>query len=151
MAGSIVRRLADRAATAQVGNGIAQFRPRRSLQVDVLLDAAARLGIKDLSIKAEHGKTIITGKARYQLDCDLFFDAVKELDGWESDIVVDLAVERADVRGYYTVEPGDTLASIAKRYLGSAAREWDVFEANRDRMNDPEQILPGQQLLIPRR
>jgi len=117
----------------------------------VLLDAATRLGIKDLAIKSERGKTIITGRARYQLDYDFFFDAVKQIDGWESDIVVELEVERTDVRGYHTVQPGETLASIAKRHMGSAAREWDVFEANRDRMNDPEQIFPGQQLLIPRR
>jgi len=117
----------------------------------VLLDAAAELGIKDLEIRAERNKTVITGRARYQLDCDLFFDAVKTIDGWEEDIVVDLAVECTDIRGYHTVKPGETLASIAKRHLGSAARELDIFEANRDRMNDPEQICPGQQLLIPRR
>jgi nucleoid-associated protein YgaU len=151
MAASIARRVADSAKTAQVRDPVARFRPQRSLEADGLLDAAAHLGIKDLSIRTERGKTIINGRARYQLDCDLFFDAVKEIDGWESEIVVDLTVERTDVRGYHTVQPGETLASIAKRHLGSAARERDIFEANRDRMNDPEQILPGQQLLIPRR
>jgi nucleoid-associated protein YgaU len=25
----------------------------------------------------------------------------------------------------------------------------DIFDANRDRMNDPDQVFPGQQLLIP--
>jgi nucleoid-associated protein YgaU len=117
--------------------------------MDVLLDAAADLGIRDLLIKSERGKTVIGGMARYQIDRDLFFDAVKELDGWESDVVVTIAVERHDVRGYHTVKPGETLAAIAERHLGSASREQQLFEANRDRMNDPDQIFPGQQLLIP--
>ena len=125
--------------------------PRRAPapDTDVLVDAAARLNIRDLAIRRDRGRTVITGVARYELDRDLFFEAVKQLDGWASDIVVDLAVERHDVRGYYTVRPGDTLASIARQHLGSAARERDIFEANRDRMNDPDQIFPGQQLLIP--
>jgi nucleoid-associated protein YgaU len=122
---------------------------RRQNGTDALLDAATHLHIKDFAIHRQRGKTIITGVARYQVDCDVFFEAVKQLDGWESDVVINLAVERHDVRGYHTVEPGETLASIAKRYLGSASRELDIFEANRDRMNDPDQICPGQQLLIP--
>ena len=151
MAASIARKVAGSSATAQVGNPVAQFQPRRSINADGLLDAAVLLGIKDLSIRTERSKTVISGRARYQLDCDRFFDAVKQIDGWESEIVVDLAVERTDVRGYHTVQPGETLAAIAKRHLGSDSREWDIVEANRDRMNDPEQIFPGQQLLIPRR
>ena len=149
MAASIARTGRAATETAQVDERVAKFVGRRPVGSDVLIDAAVRLGIKDLVIKSEHGKTIITGRARYQLDCDFFFDAVKTIDGWERDVVVDLTVERHDVRGYHTVEQGETLASIAKRHLGSASRERDVFEANRDRMNDPEQILPGQQLLIP--
>jgi nucleoid-associated protein YgaU len=117
--------------------------------IDALLDAAARLGIRDFTVHKVHGKTMIGGIARYQLDRDELFEAVKLLDGWESEIVLDVAVERQDVRGYHTVREGETLASIAKRHLGRSSRDREVFEANRDRMNDPDQIFPGQQLLIP--
>jgi nucleoid-associated protein YgaU len=117
--------------------------------IDALLDAAAGLNIRNFAIQKRHGRTLITGVATYQLDCDELFDVVKQLDGWESDVVVDLDVERRDIRGYHTVRAGDTLASIAKRHLGRASREMDIFEVNRDRMNDPDQIFPGQQLLIP--
>lgn len=151
MAASIARKVGQRSGTAQPDDNVAQFAERRAVATDVLLDAAVRLGIKDLAIVTERDKTVITGRARYQLDCDFFFDAVKTLDGWESDIVVNLTVESSDVRGYHTVQAGETLSSIAKRHLGSASRDLDIFEANRDRMNDPEQIFPGQQLLIPRR
>ena len=117
--------------------------------IDALLDAAAHLNIRNFAVQQEHGRTLITGVARYQLDRDELFYSVKEFDGWESEIVLDVDVERHDIRGYHTVRQGETLASIAKRHLGRASRERDIFEVNRDRMNDPDQIFPGQQLLIP--
>jgi hypothetical protein len=117
--------------------------------IDGLLDAAARHQIRNFSVRAHRGKTIITGVAHYHLDRERFFDAVKRLDGWESEVVMEVAVERDDIRGYHTVGEGETLASIARRHLGRASREMEIFEANRDRMNDPDQIFPGQQLLIP--
>lgn len=117
--------------------------------IDVLLDAAADVNIDGLAVETAHGKTVITGTACYQLDRERLFDAVKQLDGWESDVVFEVSVERQDARGYHIVREGDTLASIAQQYLGAASREMEIFEANRDRMNDPGQILPGQQLLIP--
>jgi nucleoid-associated protein YgaU len=120
-----------------------------STALDRLFDAAADLNIENLRIGREHGKTLITGVAQYQLDRELFFDAVKHLDGWESDVVLEIAVERDDVRGYHTVKRGETLASIAERHLGSANRDMEIFELNRDRMNDPDQILPGQQVVVP--
>ena len=119
--------------------------------IDALLDAVAGLGLKQLSIEPAHGKTVIRAVARYHTDREQLFDVIKQLDGWESDIVIDVEVERQDVRGYHTVQEGETLASIAERYFGSPSREMAIFEANRDRMNDPDQIFPGQQLLIPRR
>jgi nucleoid-associated protein YgaU len=119
------------------------------VDVDVILDAAADLDIRDVSMHAEHGRLVISGKATYQLNREQFFEACKELDGWESDVVIEIEVDRHDVRGYHAVRAGETLASIAQLHLGRASREMDIFEANRDRMNDPDQILPGQQLLIP--
>lgn len=102
-----------------------------------------------MQIETAHGKTIIRGNAEYHLDREQLFDAIKTLDGWETDIVLDIEIRRHDIRGFHVVRPGETLASIAERYLGSASREMAIFDANRDRMNDPDQILPGQQLLIP--
>jgi nucleoid-associated protein YgaU len=117
--------------------------------LDVLIDAATDLNIRNLAVHREHGKTRITGVATYQLDREQFFDAIKDLDGWESEVLVDIEVERHDVRGYHTVQAGETLAAIAKRHLGRESREMEIFESNRDRMNDPDQVSPGLQLLIP--
>ena len=87
--------------------------------------------------------------ARYQLDREQLYEAIKQLDGWESKIVVNVGVERQDIRGFHTVAEGETLASIAEQYFQRASGDVAIFEANRDRLNDPDQIFPGQQLLIP--
>jgi hypothetical protein len=119
--------------------------------IGAVMEAAADLHITDLAVRREHSRTVISGTARYQLDRELFFDALQELDGWESSIVVDVAVERQDIRGFHTVAPGETLADIAELHLGDASREMEIFEVNRDRMNAPDQVTPGLQLMIPRR
>ena len=48
----------------------------------------------------------------------------------------------------YTVVSGDTLSKIAKHFYGKA--DWKpIFEANRDQLDDPDKIYPGQVLKIP--
>ncbi|HMB57074.1 MAG TPA: LysM peptidoglycan-binding domain-containing protein [Arenimonas sp.] len=49
----------------------------------------------------------------------------------------------------YTVVSGDTLSHIAKHFYGKASKWPAIFEANRDQLNDPDKIKPGQVLKIP--
>ena len=51
----------------------------------------------------------------------------------------------------YTVEKGDSLSRIAKRFYGDANAWPSIFEANRDLLDDPARIQPGQVLKIPER
>jgi uncharacterized protein YidB (DUF937 family) len=49
----------------------------------------------------------------------------------------------------YTVISGDTLSKIAKHYYGDA-NEWPkIFDANRDKLSNPDRINVGQVLRIP--
>lgn len=50
----------------------------------------------------------------------------------------------------YTVKPGDTLSKIAKQFYGDARKYSIIFEANRDILDDPNVIKPGQKLQIPK-
>ncbi len=50
---------------------------------------------------------------------------------------------------YYVIESGDTLGGIAKEFLGSASRYPEIFEANREVIQDPNKIFPGQKIRIP--
>ncbi|MBS0200680.1 MAG: LysM peptidoglycan-binding domain-containing protein [Proteobacteria bacterium] len=49
----------------------------------------------------------------------------------------------------YTVQSGDTLSAIAKQFYGHANKYNVIFEANRDILDDPDKIKPGQILKIP--
>lgn len=49
----------------------------------------------------------------------------------------------------YTVKSGDTLSKIAKEFYGDANKYMDIFNANKDKLSDPDKIKPGQELVIP--
>jgi nucleoid-associated protein YgaU len=48
-----------------------------------------------------------------------------------------------------TVKSGDSLSRIAKRELGDASKWKALYDANRDKIDDPDLIHPGQVLTIP--
>lgn len=50
---------------------------------------------------------------------------------------------------HYTVRSGDTLWKIAVEVYGDGARYAEIFEANRDLLDSPDRILPGQELRLP--
>lgn len=49
----------------------------------------------------------------------------------------------------YVVQSGDTLSKIAKQYYGDANKYMDIFNANTDKLSDPDIIQVGQELIIP--
>lgn len=49
----------------------------------------------------------------------------------------------------YTIEKGDTLSKIAKEHYGRAGAWREIFEANRDVIEDPDRIFPGQVIKLP--
>ncbi len=50
---------------------------------------------------------------------------------------------------YYIVRPGDWLSKIALKFYGDELIYPDIFNANRDKIQDENQIYPGQKLRIP--
>lgn len=49
----------------------------------------------------------------------------------------------------HRVVDGDTLASLARRYLKDEARQQEIYDANHDTLSDPELLPIGLQLKIP--
>jgi nucleoid-associated protein YgaU len=49
----------------------------------------------------------------------------------------------------YVVVKGDSLSKIAKREYGDANKWPTIYEANKELINDPDLIYPGQELKIP--
>jgi nucleoid-associated protein YgaU len=58
--------------------------------------------------------------------------------------------ETASAPPVHKVVDGDTLALLAERYLGSASRAMEIFEANRNVLEDPQVLTIGMDLKIPR-
>jgi len=92
---------------------------------------------------------------------------LKTVPDWQKDVVADIKVSAAATsqptgsnatagtatpasgNETYTVQAGDTLSAIAKKFLGSANAYMDIFNANKDQLSDPDKIKPGQVLKIP--
>jgi nucleoid-associated protein YgaU len=49
----------------------------------------------------------------------------------------------------YIVVEGDSLSKIAKREYGDANKWRTIYEANKDLVNNPDLIYPGQELKLP--
>ncbi len=49
----------------------------------------------------------------------------------------------------HRVREGETLSSIAQRYLGSRDRYREIYQANRDRLASPDRLIVGMELVIP--
>src|SRR5438477_8741908 len=54
-------------------------------------------------------------------------------------------------RQTYVVQHGDTLASISRKSYKTSTRWKQILDANRDVINDPKKLAPGQTLMIPKR
>lgn len=63
------------------------------------------------------------------------------------DLILNISVSGAESAGHtYTVQSGDNLSKIGAKYGVS----WqDIFNANTDKLSDPDKIYPGQELTIP--
>jgi len=57
--------------------------------------------------------------------------------------------EAGDGARSYTVQSGDTLWKIAQEMYGNGSDYMKIFEANTDLLENPDQIFPGQKLVIP--
>jgi nucleoid-associated protein YgaU len=49
----------------------------------------------------------------------------------------------------YTVQSGDTLSAISKRFYGTPSRWIDIYQANRDRIPSESAVRVGQEIRIP--
>jgi LysM repeat protein len=64
--------------------------------------------------------------------------------------VPEAEAEAATESEYYVIESGDTLWGIAAKFLGNGSKYPEIFEANREVIEDPDKIFVGQKIRIPR-
>jgi LysM repeat protein len=123
------------------------------------------------NINMQGDKLFIRGEAPSDQVKNKVWDQIKLIDPSYSDLVVDLTVvpqqqsqqsrpqaptmaagasaSGGQAQRHYTVQSGDTLSKISKHFYGDANQYMRIFEANRNILKDPNQIQPGQDLVIP--
>jgi nucleoid-associated protein YgaU len=119
-----------------------------------LIDLANQSGVSNLQVTEEGDVLHVTGTAPSEDAKKKVWDEYGRLDPdmRSGDLVLNLEVGGGSGEGgdgdTYTVKGGDTLSAIGQHH-GVAWR--DIFEANRDQLDDPDKIRPGQKLRIPKK
>jgi LysM repeat protein len=115
----------------------------------------------DGAAEERDGKLHFNGTVNSEDEKNQIWNALKTIPDWQKEIVADIKVRPgfakaptpqqapAAQQSSYTVQSGDTLSAIAKRFLGNANDYMEIFNANRDQLSDPDKIKPGQVLKIP--
>lgn len=121
-----------------------------------LIDLAHDNGASELEVTEEGDVLHVRGVVPNEQAKQKLWDEYHRLDPdmRSGDLVLNVEVSGGGGEGgegggaSYTVQRGDTLGEIGKR-VGVAWR--DIFEANRDQLDDPDKIQAGQTLRIPRK
>jgi LysM repeat protein len=125
---------------------------------DYAIQTAKRLHMQGAAEERD-GKLHFNGTVNSEDEKNQIWNALKTIPDWQQDIVADIRVAPGAAASSqatpqapgqtYTVQSGDTLSAIAKRFYGSATEFKAIFDANRDQLSDPNKIQPGQVLKIP--
>lgn len=126
-------------------------------------------GLKDLTVEFDDGVATLCGSCNNQQTREqaiLIAGNVKGVEKVVADKLVapaaapaakadakaaaPAAAETATQDEFYEIKSGDTLGKIAKQFYGSASKYMKIFEANRDIIDNPDRIYPGQKIRIPK-
>jgi LysM domain len=91
------------------------------------------------------------------------WDQIKLVDSTFSDLTADIQAPEAAAAAVagggsaaaaaaprtYVVKPGDSLTKISQEMYGHASQYMKIFEANKDKLPDPDKVRAGMELLIP--
>lgn len=125
------------------------------------LTAIKQQGVRLAHMHLQDGKLFLQGEAPSEQAKNEVWNQVKAVDPKYADLTLDLTInsslQAAQQAGAtaggslqtYTVKSGDTLSKIAQQFYGDASQYNRIFEANRDKLNNPDKIQAGQELKIP--
>jgi nucleoid-associated protein YgaU len=157
-------------ARSAVSTGMAQDNQRfeqLKQKYQSVLNSMNQQAVRLQNVNMQGDKLFIRGEAPSQDAKNKVWDQIKMVDPNYPDLTADITVNEsaagaapktqtagAGVGGgqqsrTYTVQSGDTLSKISRQFYGDANQYMKIFEANRGTLNDPNQIRPGQELVIP--
>jgi len=111
-------------------------------------------GIRNIEVDYDDGVATLCGDCDNQKTKELAILIAGNVKGVEKVIADDLRApepppEEVSKDEFYEIVSGDTLGAIAKRFYGKASAYMKIFEANRDVIDNPDRIYPGQKIRIP--
>ena len=116
-----------------------------------LLEVANQNGTTYELTEGEGGTLIVTGTAPSAEAKQQLWDEYNRIDPdfKSGDLILNISTNQGSAGGgmqTYTVEKGDNLTKIGKKYN----IEWKaIWDHNRDILKHPDKIYPGQELKIP--
>jgi hypothetical protein len=112
------------------------------------------------NLNMQGGQLFIRASAPSQDIKNKVWDQIKLVDPKYSDVIADIQAPAAAAAAAaasapsttsrtYTVQAGDTLSGISKQFYGNGMQYMKIFEANKDKLTDPDKIKAGMNLIIP--
>lgn len=126
-----------------------------------LLTVSDQERIQFLNLHVQDNKLFIKAIAPSEEAKNKFWDQLKLVNPNADDVTAEISVDSSRALGAaagggqgqggqtYEVKSGDNLSKISKQFYGDSNEYMRIFYANRDKLNDPDKIQVGQQLLIP--
>lgn len=110
-----------------------------------VLDAIQKEGADLQNVHLDGNKLFIRATAVSEPSKNRIWDAIKAVDPAYADLTCDIGVRPGSQ--VYTVQAGDNLSKISKRFYGDANKFMTIAKANN--LEDPDKIKVGQELVIP--
>lgn len=110
-----------------------------------VLDTIQKEGAELQNVNLDGNQLFVKATAVSEASKNRIWDAIKTVDPKFADLKHDIEVRQGNQT--YTVQPGDTLSKISKRFYGDPNKYPQIAKANN--LDNPDQIKAGQQLLIP--
>ena len=112
--------------------------------------AAGNLGIENLKVDYKEGCVTLSGECDDPEAIEKAVLMVGNMEGVNKVInnTNQQELETEQVQ-YYEIKSGDSLSKIAKEFYGDAMAYNQIFEANKEVIQDPDLIFVGQKIRIP--
>ena len=109
------------------------------------LNAIQKEGAELQNLNLDGNQLFLKVTAVSEASKNRIWDAIKAVDPNFAGLKHDIEARQGNQS--YTVQPGDNLSKISKRFYGDANKYMTIVKANN--LDDPDKIKVGQELVIP--